>query len=128
MHIQVCYFPPGTSKWNKIGHKLFSFISMNWRGRPLTSLQVVVNLIGTTKSKTGLKVKTSLDENIYEKKIKITDEEFEKINVQKDNFHGDWNYVISFRFASRQTPLPFANTPFQLGVYKNSLLSKMGYI
>jgi transposase len=95
MHIRVCHFPPGTSKWNKIEHKLFSFISMNWRGRPLTSLQVVINLIGATKSKTGLKVKTSLDENIYEKGIKITDEEFEKINVQRDDFHGDWNYVIT---------------------------------
>jgi transposase len=94
MHIRVCHFPPGTSKWNKIEHKLFSFISMNWRGRPLTSIQVIINLIGATKSKSGLKVKTSLDENIYEKGIKITDEEFEKINVQRDNFHGDWNYVI----------------------------------
>lgn len=94
MQIRVCHFPPGTSKWNKIEHKLFSFISMNWRGRPLTSIQLVINLIGATKSKTGLKVKTSLDENIYEKGIKITDEEFEKISIQKDNFHGDWNYVI----------------------------------
>ena len=94
MHVRVCHFPPGTSKWNKIEHKLFSFISMNWRGRPLTSIQVVVNLIGATKSKSGLKVKTSLDENIYEKGIKITDEEFEKINVQRDSFHGDWNYII----------------------------------
>ncbi len=95
MNIRVCHFPPGTSKWNKIEHKLFSFISMNWRGRPLTSIQVIINLIGATKSKTGLKVKTSLDENIYEKGIKITDEEFEKINVEKDSFHGDWNYVIT---------------------------------
>lgn len=95
MNIRVCHFPPGTSKWNKIEHKLFSFISMNWRGRPLTSIQVIINLIGATKSKTGLKVKTSLDENIYEKGIKITDEEFREINIEKDDFHGDWNYVIT---------------------------------
>jgi hypothetical protein len=95
LNIRVCHFPPGTSKWNKIEHKLFSFISMNWRGRPLTSIQVVINLIGATKSKTGLKVKTSLDENIYEKGIKITDEEFREINIEKDDFHGDWNYIIT---------------------------------
>lgn len=93
--IRVCHFPPGTSKWNKIEHKLFSFISMNWPGRPLTSIQVIINLIGATKSKSGLKVKTSFDENIYEKGIKFTDNEFEKINVKKEDFHGDWNYVIA---------------------------------
>jgi transposase len=95
MNIRVCHFPPGTSKWNKIEHKLFSFISMNWRGRPLTSIQVIINLIGATKSKTGLKVKTSFDENIYEKGIKITDEEFREINIEKDDFHDDWSYVIT---------------------------------
>ncbi len=68
---------------------------MNWRGRPLTSIQVIINLIGATKSKTGLKVKTSLDENIYEKGIKITDEEFREINIEKEDFHGDWNYIIT---------------------------------
>lgn len=94
MQIRVCHFPPGTSKWNKIEHKLFSFISMNWRGKPLTSLQVIVNLIGATKSKSGLKIKTSIDENIYEKGLKVSDEEFKKINIEKDAFHGEWNYVI----------------------------------
>jgi len=94
MQIRVCHFPPGTSKWNKIEHKLFSFISMNWRGKPLTSLQVIVNLIGATKSKSGLKIKTSIDENIYEKGLKVSDEEFKKINMEKDEFHGEWNYVI----------------------------------
>jgi hypothetical protein len=94
MQVRVCHFPPGTSKWNKIEHKLFSFISMNWRGKPLTSLQVIVSLIGATKSKSGLKVKTSIDENIYEKGLKISDEEFKKINIEKDMFHGEWNYVI----------------------------------
>lgn len=67
---------------------------MNWRGSPLTSIQVIINLIGATKSKTGLKVKTSLDENIYEKGIKITDEEFREINIEKEDFHGDCNYII----------------------------------
>jgi hypothetical protein len=94
LKIRVSHFPPGTSKWNKIEHKLFSFIGMNWRGRPLTSIQVVVNLIGATKSKSGLKVKTSFDETIYEKGIKITNEEFGKINIKKDPFHGEWNYEI----------------------------------
>lgn len=94
MQIKVCHFPPGTSKWNKIEHKLFSFISMNWRGKPLTSLQVIINLIGATKSKSGLKVKASMDENIYEKGIKVSDEEFRKINIEKEDFHGEWNYVI----------------------------------
>jgi hypothetical protein len=94
MQIRVCHFPPGTSKWNKIEHKLFSFISMNWRGKPLTTLQVIVNLIGVTKSKSGLKVSASIDENIYEKGIKVNDEEFDKINIKKEDFHGEWNYVI----------------------------------
>ena len=94
LKIRVSHFPPGTSKWNKIEHKLFSFISMNWRGRPLTSIQVVVNLIGATGSKSGLKVKASFDETIYEKGIKITNEEFGKINIKKELFHGEWNYEI----------------------------------
>jgi transposase len=95
LKIRVCHFPPGTSKWNKIEHKLFSFITMNWRGKPLTSLQVIVNLIASTKSKTGLRVRTSIDNNIYEKGIKVSDEEFELINIEKDIFHGEWNYKIN---------------------------------
>ena len=95
LKIRVCHFPPGTSKWNKIEHKLFSFITMNWRGKPLTSLQVIVNLIASTKSKTGLKVRTSIDDTIYEKGIRVSDEEFDLINIDKDVFHGEWNYKIS---------------------------------
>ena len=95
LSVRVCHFPPGTSKWNKIEHKLFSFISMNWRGRPLTSIQLIISLIGATKSKSGLKVKTSFDENIYEKGIKISDEELKTINIKKNIFHGEWNYVIA---------------------------------
>jgi len=94
MQVRVCHFPPGTSKWNKIEHKMFSFISMNWRGKPLVSLQVIVNLIGATKSSSGLKIKASIDENIYEKGLKVSDEEFQKINIEKDGFHGEWNYVV----------------------------------
>lgn len=94
MQVRVCHFPPGTSKWNKIEHKLFAFISMNWRGKPLTSLQVIVNLIGATKSTSGLKVKASIDETIYEKGVKISDEDFKKLNIEKDEFHGEWNYII----------------------------------
>ena len=95
MKIVVSHFPPGTSKWNKIEHKMFSYISMNWRAKPLINLQVVVKLIeGTTTSK-GLLIKSKIDEAVYEKGIKITDEEMSKINIEKDNFHGEWNYSIA---------------------------------
>lgn len=92
--INVCHFPPGTSKWNKIEHKMFSFISKNWRGRPLISRETIVNLIGNTKTKTGLKIKVKLDENIYKKGRKITDKELENLYIEKSNFHGEWNYKI----------------------------------
>ena len=92
--IHVSHFPPWTSKWNKIEHKMFCFISKNWRGRPLIDTATVVNLIGNTKTKTGLTIEAELDENIYEKWIKVSDEELEKINIQKDDFHGEWNYYI----------------------------------
>jgi len=93
--IQVCHLPPGTSKWNKIEHRLFSFISINWRGRPLTSYEVIVNTISSTKTKEGLKVQAVLDENIYMRGIKVSDEEISNINLKRDEFHGDWNYSIS---------------------------------
>lgn len=92
--ISVCHFPPGTSKWNKIEHRMFSFISQNWRGRPLVSLQTIVELIGNTKTKTGLKIYTSIDKNHYETGIKISDEEFESINIERSKFQGNWNYTI----------------------------------
>lgn len=97
LDIHVSHFPPGTSKWNKIEHKMFSYISMNWRGRPLTTYNVVVNLIGNTKNKTGLEIRAELDENKYEKGIKITDEEFNSISLKRCKFHGEWNYVIKTR-------------------------------
>ena len=97
LNIHVSHFPPGTSKWNKIEHKMFSYISMNWRGRPLTTYNVIVNLIGNTKNKTGLEIRAELDDRKYEKGIKITDEEFNSISLRECKFHGDWNYIIKTR-------------------------------
>jgi hypothetical protein len=94
MQITVCHFPPGTSKWNKIEHRLFSQISLNWRGVPLENYETVVNLIGAVKTKTGLVVKAELDENIYEKGIKVSDEEIQEIKIKRHRFHGEWNYTI----------------------------------
>ena len=93
--ISVCHFPPGTSKWNKIEHRLFSFITQNWRGKPLLSRATVVNLIASTTTKTGLKVHAYLDANEYPAKIKVTDAEMESINITNAKFHGEWNYTIS---------------------------------
>ena len=94
LEILVRHFPPGTSKWNKIEHRLFSFISMNWRGRPLETLEVIVNLIGSTTNRSGLKVECSLDEREYEKGIRVSDEEMSDINLFRDSWRGDWNYRI----------------------------------
>jgi hypothetical protein len=94
MEIQVCHFPPGTSKWNKIEHRMFSFISKNWRGRPLLTLETVINLIANTRTKNGLEIKVRIDERKYEKGIKITDQEFAQIHLLKHSFHGEWNYSI----------------------------------
>ena len=92
--ISVCHFPPGTSKWNKIEHRMFSHISMNWRGKPLTSHEVIVNLIGSTTTKSGLVITAELDTHTYPKATKITDEELARINLTKASFHGEWNYSI----------------------------------
>lgn len=92
--IHVCHFPPGTSKWNKIEHRLFSQITQNWRGRPLTSLQVVINLIRNTRTSTGLKVQARLDRNLYPTGIKVTESEFKTIAIERNSFHGEWNYLI----------------------------------
>jgi len=93
----VCHFPPGTSKWNKIEHRLFSFITKNWRARPLVSLEVIVNLIANTTTKTGLTVKASLDTNRYPTKIKITDQQMAQLRLKRHPFHGEWNYTLSPR-------------------------------
>ena len=92
--IHVCHFPPGTSKWNKIEHQMFSFISRNWRGRPLKNLGTIINLIANTTTKTGLQIEAELDQNEYEKGIKISDDEMASLNIDRDNFHGEWNYKI----------------------------------
>lgn len=92
--IHVSHFPPGTSKWNKIEHRMFCFISQNWRGKPLVDRATVVNLIGNTKTNKGLEIKAKLDENIYQTGIKVSSEEMKQINLHKDIFHGEWNYII----------------------------------
>jgi hypothetical protein len=92
--ITVLHFPPGTSKWNKIEHRLFSFISKNWRGQPLLSMAVIVNLIGSTKTKTGLSVDCVVDDGVYEKGVEVSDEEFNAIKIKLHKFHGEWNYTI----------------------------------
>ncbi|MCF6284615.1 MAG: ISAzo13 family transposase [Candidatus Hydrogenedentes bacterium] len=94
MEIDVCHLPPGTSKWNKIEHRLFSFITQNWRGKPLVSHEVIVNLIAATTNKGGLKVQCALDTNTYATGIKISDKEMKAIKLIRDEFHGDWNYSI----------------------------------
>ena len=94
LEIEVCHFPPGTSKWNKIEHRLFSFITMNWRGKPLVSLETIINLIAATTTSTGLKVYAQLDEGTYPDKIKVTDAEFETVNIDRHKFHPEWNYII----------------------------------
>ena len=100
LRIRVCHFPPGTSKWNKIEHRLFSFIARNWRGQPLVSRQAVVSLIGATTSTKGLKVYAQLDENTYERGIKITDAQLAAVNLTPDEFHGEWNYTVSPQLVS----------------------------
>jgi hypothetical protein len=95
LRVTVCHLPPGTSKWNKIEHRLFSHISMNWRGRPLTSHEIVVKLIGATVTKTGLKVKARLDKGKYPTKVKVTDDQMRELNIKPHDFHGEWNYTIS---------------------------------
>ncbi len=95
--IHICHFPPGTSKWNKIEHCLFSFITMNWRGKPLIDHATIVNLISATKNKTGLEVRCLLDTKKYLKGIKISDEQMAQLNILPDAFHGEWNYTIAPR-------------------------------
>jgi hypothetical protein len=94
LDIYVSHFPPGTSKWNKIEHRLFAYISKNWRAKPLTTLAVILNLIGATTTTAGLVVKAKLDEKIYPTGIKITDEQIKNWNIERDEFNGKWNYII----------------------------------
>ena len=92
--VSVSHFPPGTSKWNKIEHRLFSFITLNWRGKPLVSHEVIVALIAATATQSGLKVKSRLDTAKYPKGVKVSKKEFAAIDLQPDSFHGEWNYTI----------------------------------
>src|SRR6059036_3631668 len=93
--ISVCHYPPGTSKWNKIEHRLFSFISLNWKGQPLVSYETVVNLIGGTRTRSGLKVKALLDTAYYETGVEIPESEMEQIQLRRHKKFPDWNYTIS---------------------------------
>lgn len=93
--ISICHFPPGTSKWNKIEHRLFSHISMNWRGRPLVSHEVIVKLIGKTSTRSGLRVKAKLDRRKYPTKVKVSDKEMQQVKLKPHSFHGEWNYSIT---------------------------------
>jgi hypothetical protein len=101
LEVQVCHFPPGTSKWNKIEHRMFCHITNNWRGRPLLSRQVVVNLIGSVTTDQGLRVKAALDENTYEPGIKVSDSDLAAINLSRDDFHGEWNYRVGPRVTGK---------------------------
>jgi transposase len=92
--ITVCHFPPGTSKWNKIEHRLFSFISMNWRGKPLLSYHVIVSLIAATTTQAGLRVEAALDRNRYPSGMKVPDAQVQRVNIKPARFHGDWNYTV----------------------------------
>ena len=94
LRITVCHFPPGTSKWNKIEHRMFSYITKNWRGRPLVSRAVIVNLIGQVRTQEGLRIKAELDPNVYPEGIKVSDAELARVRLQRAKFHGDWNYTI----------------------------------
>jgi len=99
LSISVCHLPPGTSKWTKIEHRLFSFITMNWRGQPLESYATILKLIAATTTKTGLKVHSVLDTRAYPKGVKVTDEEMKQIRLERSDFHGEWNYTVTPRRA-----------------------------
>ncbi len=95
MKLHVCHFPPGTSKWNRIEHRLFSFITQDWRGRPLVSVQTIVNLIASTTTTTGLVVKAALDTKSYATKVKVTDRQLEQLRLTPHAFHAEWNYSLA---------------------------------
>ena len=99
--ITVCHLPPGTSKWNKIEHRLFAYISKNWRGQPLVSLAVIVNLIGRTRTAAGLRVRCELDRGAYPKGETITDAQMATLQLVPHRFHGDWNYTLNPRRGAR---------------------------
>jgi len=101
LEITVCHYPPGTSKWNRIEHRMFSFITMNWRGRPLTTYRTIIELIGATTTKTGLKIKAHRDTEWYPTGVKITDAQFAALPLRPHDFHGDWNYTLDAQSNQR---------------------------
>jgi hypothetical protein len=105
LRIAVSHLPPGTSKWNKIEHRMFSYITLNWRGRPLLSHEVIVSLIGSTTTQTGLRIRAELDANLYPTGKKVSDAELAAVQLQREAFHGEWNYVIVPRTNTPQSPL-----------------------
>ena len=105
LRISVSHFPPGARKWNKIEHRLFSHITLNWRGRPLTSYETVVNLIGSTTTRTGLRVQAALDKGEYPTGVRASDEELSTLNLRPKRFHGEWNYSLAPRLIRAQAAL-----------------------
>ena len=95
LEITICHYPPGTSKWNKIEHRMFSFITMNWRGRPLESFITVIQCIAATKTRSGLQIQAGRDPHHYEKGRKVSDTELAAVPLNRHKFHGDWNYTIA---------------------------------
>lgn len=97
LKISVSHFPPGTSKWNRIEHRMFCHITRNWRGRPLVSCQVIVALIAATTTRTGLKIRSGIDDNEHPLGVKVSDEQMKALNIRRDGFHGEWNYTLMNR-------------------------------
>ena len=97
LRLSVCHLPPGTSKWNKIEHRMFCHITQNWRGRPLVSHEVIVNLIGSTRTRTGLEVRAAMDRAAYPTGVKVSPEELAAVQIVREAFHGEWNYTVEPR-------------------------------
>jgi Rhodopirellula transposase DDE domain len=114
LEVTVCHFPPGTSKWNRIEHRLFSHISMNWRGRPLTSHETVVDLVGATTTRTGLKVPAELDRGAYPTGVKVADTDLAAVPLQRHHWHGDWNYTVT---TTQPTAAQFSRAPLASSVH-----------
>ncbi len=105
LSITVCHFPPGTSKWNKVEHRLFSYIAMNWRAKPLVSLAAIVSLIGSTTTAAGLRIRSEIDAGTYPQGIAPTDPQMDEIDLERHTFHGDWNYTFHPAASERNKPV-----------------------
>ena len=106
LHLAVCHFPPGSSKWNKIEQRFFSAITQNWRGKPLVNHEVIINLISATTTNNGLRVESQLDTNLYPKGINISDKQMAEVQLRREEFHGDWNYSILPRSLQAGNVIP----------------------